>query len=281
MDKIALAKKALESVHGMSFNCMVGSYEGGACGDGYSDYYDLELSREQVLYLIHCPQWDEVFAGLEMEPAEVEDTLNKMAYEMSWPDGGPRAYVKECIPDELKELSERLNNLDADDAKAVEEIRSQLKAIQDGEFTFRFDIYGGGYDYCFAENVEESLKLTGDEARALLYCEHHIAKVFKGICSEGLGEDFINIKAEEADFADNYDHFSYTYHCDELDNFIDGWQTIMSKILSGDIDESSLGRWLKYFDDEDNFEESIDSWEEYYEDEEEEDSDDPGDNEND
>ena len=55
----------------------------------------------------------------------------------------------------------------------------------------------------------------------------------------------------------------------------------MSKILSGDIDESSLGRWLKYFDDEDNFEESIDSWEEYYEDEEEEDSDDPGDNEND
>ena len=281
MDKIALAKKALESVHGMSFNCTVGCYEGGACGDGYSDYYDLELSREQILYLIHCPQWDEVFAGLEMEPAEVEDTLNKMAYEMSWPDGGPRAYVKECIPDELIELSERLNNLDADNAKAVEEIRSQLKAIQDGKFTFRFDIYGGGYDYCFAENVEESLKLTGDEARALLYCEHHIAKVFKGICGEGLGEDFINIKAEEADFADNYDHFSYTYHCDELDNFIDGWQTIISKILSGDIDESSLGRWLKYFDDEDNFEESIDSWEEYYEDEEEEDSDDPGDNEND
>lgn len=272
MDKIALAKKALESVHGMSFNCMVGSYEGGACGNGYTDYYDLELSREQVLYLIHCPQWDEVFAGLEMEPAEVEDTLNKMVYEMSWPDGGPRAYVKECIPDELKELSERLNNLDANDAKAVEEIRSQLKAIQDGEFTFRFDIYDGGYDYCFAENVEESLRLTGDEARALLYCEHHIAKVFKGICSEGFGEDFINIKAEEADFADGYDYFSYSYNCDELDNVIDAWQTIITKILSGDIDESSLGRWLKYFDDNENFESSIDIWESDLEYEESEDA---------
>ena len=272
MDKIALAKKALESVHGMSFNCTVGCYEGGACGGGYTDYYDLDLSREQVLYLIHCPQWDKVFAGLEMEPAEVESTLTKMAYELSWPDGGPRAYVKGIVPEELKDLSERLGNLDVDDVAAVEEIRSQLTAIQDGEYTFCFDIYGGRYDYCFAENVKESLKLTGDEARALLYYEHDIAKVFNCICSEGLGEDFINKKAEEADFADGYDYFSYSYNCDELDNVIDAWQTIITKILSGDIDESSLGRWLKYFDDNENFESSIDIWESDLEYEESEDS---------
>lgn len=272
MDKIALAKKALESVHGMSFNCTVGCYEGGACGGGYTDYYDLDLSREQVLYLIHCPQWDKVFAGLEMESAEVESTLTKMAYELSWPDGGPMAYVKGIVPEELKDLSERLGNLDVDDVAAVEEIRSQLKAIQDGEYTFCFDIYGGRYDYCFAENVKESLKLTGDEARALLYYEHDIAKVFNCICSEGLGEDFINKKAEEADFADGYDYFSYSYNCDELDNVIDAWQTIITKILSGDIDESSLGRWLKYFDDNENFESSIDIWESDLEYEESEDS---------
>lgn len=272
MDKIALAKKALESVHGMSFNCTVGCYGGGACGGGYTDDYDLDLSKEQVLYLIHCPQWDEVFAGLQMEPAEVEDTLNKMAYELSWPDGGARAYVKGIVPEELKDLSERLGSLDVDDATAVEEIRSQLTAIQDGEYIFCFDIYGGRYDYCFAEKVKEPLKLTGDEARALLFYEHDIVKVFNGICSEGLGEDFINKKAEEADFADGYDYFSYSYNCDELDNVIDAWQTIITKILSGDIDESSLGRWLKYFDDNENFESSIDIWESDLEYEESEDS---------
>lgn len=271
MDKIALAKKALESVHGMSFNCMVGCYEGGACGNDYTDYYDLDLNREQILYLIHCPQWDEVFDGLKMEPASVEDTLNKAAYECSWPDGGPRASVNEIIPEELKELSEKFNELDVEETAAVEEIRLQLKGIQDGEYTFRFDVYGG-YDYCFAEDTPEKLKLTGDEVRALLRCEHDIPEAFDGICSETLGEDFINKKAEEADFADDYDNYSYSYNCDELDNYIDAWQTIITKILSGDIDENNLGRWLKYFDDKENFESSIDIWESDLEYEESEDS---------
>lgn len=260
MEKIELAKKALESVQGMSFNCMVGCYEGGKCGDSYTDYQELDLSREEVLYLINKPQFEEVFAGLKMEPVDVEATLTEMAYESSWPDGGAHASVNEIIPEELKELNEKLNNLDVKDAVALEDVRSQLKGIKDGEYTFRFDVYDGNQAYCFGDDVQETINISGNEARALLKHEHDIPAVFDEICSEELDEDFINEKAEEAGIAERYDYLTYSYNCDELDNFIDSWNILITKIMSGEIVEDELDTWLEYFNDSDNFEDTIDDW---------------------
>lgn len=260
MNKIELARKALEKITDESFPCTVGCTEGGKCGAGYTDdYQTLDLSREQILSLISCPNEDEVLKDIVIDPVDVDSMLTEMAYESSWPDGGPAAYVQDVVPVEFDELEAAINDLEADDAEGLEEIRKKLAEITDGDYNILFDIKGD-YDYYFAENEEFEFHLTGDEVRGLLNYACDRPEVFEGICDAELDEDFLNEKAQQEGIADGCDYFSYGGSSDKLDNYINSWDTLLDMIFSGEVNEENLDEWLEYFDDDDNWELEIEDW---------------------
>lgn len=88
MTNIELAKKALESVKDTEITILLSAYEGGTCGDGWTDYGTLYLSRPQILYLISSECEDEsIFDGLETEEIDLEDEAMDMAESGAFPEG--------------------------------------------------------------------------------------------------------------------------------------------------------------------------------------------------
>ena len=259
MNNIDFAKKVLENIHEKSFRLDVSASTGGKCSDGWCDTLELFLDRPQLLYLLHdkCGV-DELFEGQSLEEVDVDSMISDMTMEAAWPDGGPAAWVNDVIPDELSELAEELDSLNDEDQNAVKEIRKKLKQVGDGKFTFHFTVKAD--EYYFTENAEESIELSAKEALGLLYGECDNDDVFEGICDESYDEDLINDKADELNFASDYDYFSYGGECEELEAYLNAWDYILGRIHDGDITEDNLKGWLDYFDDSDNFEMAISKW---------------------
>lgn len=263
MTQFELARKAIESIGWHSFHCRIYATEGGKCSDGWADYDELDLFPSQIRYLIKEQiNKDELFEGIQTEEVDVEEIIVAKAVEGAWPDGGPRASVNDVIPDELSSLSEILESLTKGecDADTIDDVREKLRAIKDGNYTFHFTVADADDYYYFDEDAEEKIPLTANEAIGLLYGQYDLDEVFEDICDEALDEDFINDKAEDMDFASEYDQFIYDGECEELDGFLDAWVCIIRKILSGDITEETLDSWMKYFDDSDNYESDICDW---------------------
>ena len=271
MTQFELAKKTIETIGWHSFHCSIYATEGGACGNGWDDCNELELSPEQIRYLIKVQlDKDELFEGIETEEVDVDEMIAAMAKEGAWPDGDPRAWVNDIIPDELTSLSEDLKSL-ADgerNAEAIENAREKLRAIKDGNYTFHFTITDYDEDYYFDEDAQEKIPLTAQEAIGLLYGEYDLKEVFEGLCENALYEDFIEDKAEAMDFAGGYDYYTYGGECEGIEECVDAWIYVIESILSGEITEETLDSWKEYFDDPDNYAYDIEDW---YEDREEED----------
>lgn len=265
MTQLELARKTIEKIGWHSFHCRIYASEGGKCSNGWADYDELDLSPEQIRYLIKV-QMDkkELFEGIQTEEVDVDEIIVAKAVEGAWPDGGPRASVNDVIPDELTSLSEELESIvDIEaDADTINDIRDKLRSIKDGNYTFHFTVADADDFYYFDEDAEEKIPLTAKEAIGLFYGRYDLEEVFEGICDEALDEDFVNDKAEKMDFASEYDQFIYGGECEELDGFLDAWVCIMEKILSGDITEETLDSWTEYFDDPDNYESDISDWHE-------------------
>lgn len=229
------------------------------------------MSPEEIRYLIKAQlDKDELFEGIETEEVDVDEMIAAMAKEGAWPDGDPRAWVNDIIPDELASLSEDLESL-ADgerNAAAIDDVREKLRAIKDGNYTFHFTITNYDGDYYFDENAAEKIPLTAQEAIGLLYGKYNLEEVFEGICKDVLDDDFINGKAEIMDFAGGYDYFTYSGECEGIEKCVDAWVYVIESILLGEITEETLDSWTEYFDDPDNFEYDIEGW---HEDREEED----------
>jgi len=268
MDKIELARKALLDTigTGVSFPCSLRGYSGGACGDGYTGDGELDLSREELLYLISDAS--EVFNGLEVKKVDVDGQLEEMAKEACWPDdnGGPSVFLSESdtVPSELKELAEMIDNHDEDDAEEVADLRARVAALQDGDYTFCVTIMET--DYYFAENEAETLHLTADQVRGFLKNALYGADdIFDGICDKELDEDDFSDLAKKAGIGSEYvdDYWSYSGECMYLEYYVEAWRTLISKIMSGEVDETNLNKWLAFFDRRDEWESGIESYVEF------------------
>lgn len=268
MDKIELARKALLDTigTGVSFPCSLSGYGGGACGDGYTGDGELYLNREELLYLIS--DGSEVFNGLEVKKVDVEDRLYEMAKDACWPDdnGGPSVFLSESdtVPSELKELAEMIEKHDEDDAEEVADLRARVAALQDGDYTFYVTIMET--DYYFAENEAETFHLTADQVRGFLKNALYGADdIFDGICDKELDEDDFSDLAKKAGIGSEYvdDDWSYSGECTYLENYVEAWKTLIGKILSGEVDESNLNKWLAFFDNRDEWESGIDFFVKY------------------
>ena len=265
MDKIELARKALLDTIGeeVSFPCALSGSEGGACGDGFSTGGDLCLNQKELLFLIS--DGSAVFSNLKTKKVDVEARLNQMAKEACWPDsdGTPSVYLSEgdTVPDELKELAQEIENHDEDDADEVADLRSRVAALQDGDYTFHVTIEES--EYYFEDDEPETLHLTGDEVRGFLKNALHGADdIFDGICDNELDEDDFSDLAEEAGIGSEYidDNWSYSGESCALDGYIEAWKMLIGKILSGEVDETNIDKWLAFFDDPSEWEYGIESF---------------------
>lgn len=175
-------------------------------------------------------------------------TTSKLAYETAFPDGFVTS-VNSVVPEELSDITEKLEALDVEDEDAVAEVRAEIKGIEAGDYTFRFTVEDG-CENCPTDETEEPLPLPlPAAAQAILYGEYPIEEVFSDLCNEPLGEDFINDLAEKKDFCDEYVNYSCGGSCDELDYYLDAWKYIIDHIVSGQITEATLDSWLEYFDE--------------------------------
>ena len=254
-----LAKNVLNNIQDESFRLDVSASTGGRCCDGWGDSLDLDLSRPQLLYLVHQRNRnDYLFEGLTLEEVDVDAIINDMTKEAAWPDGGPAATVNDVIPNELSKLSEELESLYDSDKETVNEIRKKLHEVSDGQYTFYFTVEASGY--YFTEDAEESVELTAEEALGLLRGKYDMPEVFDGICNIKYDEYLVNRKADELGFADDYDYFSYGGECEQLEAYLNAWDYIIDSILDDEIPEDLLDSWLEYFDDTDNYEYEIVEW---------------------
>lgn len=259
MTKQELAKKVIDSIDDTSFICHVYSSSGAKCDDGWGDTLDLDLSKEEILYLLKKEiQHDELFEGCELKEVDVDNTISDMAYEAAWPDEKPSARVNNLIPNELQSIAEEIEELDLLDKIAVQGLTDKLKAIQDGDYTFEFTVESGGY--YFTEDAEEKLTLTSQQALGLLYGENPDIEIFKDFGIQTLDSDFINELADSAGFASDYDYLSYDGNCEALEACLNAWKYIIEHIFTEDITEESLDVWMQYFEDDDNFEYDITEW---------------------
>ena len=90
--------------------------------------------------------------------------------------------------------------------------------------------------------------------------------VFDGICDEGLNEDDFSDLAEEAGVGSEYidDYWSYGGESCALEEYISAWKTLIKKIMSGEVDEANIDKWLPYFNDCDNWDDDIEFYVEYH-----------------
>ena len=79
MTQKQLAKKALKRVEDSSFDIEVFVSNNPRCGGGFDDCLELELSKEQLLYLIseRNSEYD-IFKGLEIEPFDLDALIKEM-----------------------------------------------------------------------------------------------------------------------------------------------------------------------------------------------------------
>lgn len=261
---VELARKALMmGVKAESFGCNVGCYEGGKCGNDFATYEEIEISKDQLMYLLNQSiGHDEVFEGIAMLPFDLDEELDSLAYEASWPNGGARVVVRDAIPEELKELADRLDEFDEDDMEELNDVREQLNDVSGGSYTFMGDVVDGSFDYYFAEDAEFSVNLEASEALGLLYGYSGNLKAFRGICRNKLDEDYVSEKINASGEADNYDCYSYSGTCDEYERYAEAWGTLIGKILNGDISEEDLPGWVEFFDDKNHIRdcEDIETW---------------------
>ena len=259
MTQKQLAKKALKRVEDSSFDIEVFVSNNPRCGGGFDDCLELELSKEQLLYLIseRNSEYD-IFKGLKIEPFDLDALIKEMTMDAAWPEGGPSAEVNDVIPKELSELSEELGGLDKADEEAVRAMKEKLHQVSEGKYTFSFTVSAS--DYVYEEDAEESIELTEQEALGLLHGKHELEEVFGDICEKSYDAKLINSKANELGFAENYDDFFYSSDNEKLDGYLNAWDYILEAIMSEEIDEDDLDAWLDYFDDSENFVSDIEEW---------------------
>lgn len=261
MTQIELAKETLKRIDSRTFTCYLYATTCGPCADGYDSDAEIELSKEEILYLLRDRMANRtLFRDIKTVKVNLEKIYAEMAIEAAWPDGGPGAHVDDVIPDELKGLSEKLAELDESDANAISVLKHELSGISDGDYTFHFAVVDGSYTYYFAEDVEETIYLKRNEVLQLLHGRYSSNVVLKGLCKKTLDEDFINGKAETLGFAEDYDNFYYDGPSESLESFLGAWEYIIDGILSGDITEETLPEWLDYFDNPDVDEMGISEW---------------------
>lgn len=223
------------------------------------DTLDLELSKEEILYLLKNEmQYDELFDGYELKEVDVDNIISDMAYDAAWPDGKPSARVNNPIPNELQSIAREIEEQDLEDDIAAQGLIDKLKAIQDGKYTFEFTVEAGGF--YFTEDAVEKLTLTSQQALGLLYGENPDIEIFKDFGIQALDSDFINELADSAGFASDYDYLSYDGNCEALESCLNAWKYIIEHIFTEDITEESLDVWMQYFEDDDNYEYDIAEW---------------------
>lgn len=259
MTKNELAKRVIESINDTSFNCLVYASSGAKCDDGWGDTLELELSKEEILFLLKKEiQHYELFDGYELKEVDLDNIISDMAYEAAWPDGKPSARVNNPIPNELQYLSEEIANMDLNDTSVVQSFKDKLKTIIDGDYTFEFTVEAGGY--YFTEDAQEKLGLTSEQAIGLLYGENPDVNIFKEFGIQPLDSDFIDELADSAGFASDYDYLSYDGRCESLEACLNAWKYIIEHIFTEVINEESLDVWMQYFEDNENFEYDIAEW---------------------
>lgn len=158
----------MEHVKNTTFPVHIYASEGCACGSEYADDLEMNLSRAELLYLIHKSVGNDApFQGQEEKKTDVSAQIAEIAYESACPDSEPSAYVSDTIPDELWEIAEQLKSLDTDDKASIEEIQEELRTLSAGKYTFTFSIESDGF--CLAEAISDTLELTANEVLGLLY----------------------------------------------------------------------------------------------------------------
>jgi len=238
--RIELARQMLNGIDSTSFNVWLYASEG-RVGGGWEDNSEITLSKKELISLIKdkCPH-KEIFEGMELSEVNLDSQLAALAEDLAWDEvgGGARAYVDNCIPDELSYLEEMLYEDDESDEEAdhASALKEELESICDDNYTFYFHIADGDESYYFEEDVEQEIFLTAQEALALLRGQFSDCEILNEMCDESLDEDFINEKAEQVIDASEYDHHEYGGTADTVDEFVDEWCNRIEKVMAGETD---------------------------------------------
>lgn len=276
----SLAKKALRQIGNVSF-CVRGYDYNSGWDDDEAGYLDLNKAEalgqikeamESDYKLKSLVDIEDLFKGIRKKPIDIEKALNDIAFDAAWPNGGPRAYIKNYVPTELSELSDEICFLDKSDEDFEEnlaKVRAKLQAICSGYFTLIADIRGN-YDYVFAEDEEITIKLTDRMARGILYNDcynHNITKkeLFEGIPYRNTSESKVKAIVNKKNFRAYAD--GATGECEALQNFTKSWCQFIYAIYTEKVAKDNLEDCLTFLN-EANFEDDIEcdfnSWFEDY-----------------
>ncbi len=170
--------------------------------------------------------------------------------------------VNDYVPDELQDRNQMIDEME-ENGTSVEKIRAQLKAIKAGKYTFCFTITDGE-GYYYSEDAGAEIKLTALQARGLLYVPDRV-KLFNGIrFTEDVDDEFLCGAAEEQEICKDENPYKFRGECSGLDEYLNAWKTLLTKILAGEIQESELDEWLRYFDELNDYKMDIKDWHEDY-----------------
>ncbi len=233
MNALELARKALETVDDFCFDCRIYASEGGKCGGGWCDSTELELNSSQLLYLIsQRVDKPKLFEGKDLEEIDLDSTILDLAYCGAFPQGDPYASAYTNVPQELAALGEELARYDDSDAAAATSIMEQLKAIQDGEYTFTFSINDAVTDEPFEEGVVRKINLSAEEARGLLKLEYGHDQLFEGLSCENVNKRLVDDKAAKLGFAEDFNNYSCGGDCEPLEYYLEAWWNSLTRYLT-------------------------------------------------
>lgn len=138
--------------------------------------------------------------------------------------------------------------------------------------------YGGGACGDGYTSDDEELYLSREE---LLYLISDGSEVFNGLevkkvdieaRLEGMAEEacwqdgrdmddgYYDDDENEEDDEDYEDSWSYSGESIVLDEYVDSWKLLINRILSGEVGEADLEKWLAYFKTPDEWEYGIESF---------------------
>lgn len=153
----------------------------------------------------------------------------------------------------------------------MEKIELARKALLDTigtgvSFPCSLSGYGGGACGDGYTSDDEELYLNREE---LLYLISDGSEVFNGLEVKKVNvEERLCGMAEEACWPDGDEdgegeYYDYGGESMYLDYYVEAWKKLIAKIMSGEVDESNLNKWLAYFDNRKEWEFGIDFFVKY------------------
>ncbi|MCR4674831.1 MAG: hypothetical protein K5675_07460 [Lachnospiraceae bacterium] len=251
MDTLQIARKVVQNQKDMDFKCTLSAYDSKENCDALTAESILSLSSRELRYILsqHIKS-EEVFDGLRLQKINVKERLHSLAEEICLQES-TIINLHELIPEELEDLAEQLDGLDAHDSDEREMAKDIITEVIDGTYTFHFEIESNGF--LLTEDEEAKIHLTKAEALACLVQNSVLVidpALFpdEEITSKDMDKCLCNFLLKEKAKETAY---IFSGVSSELDNYIKNRVTFIKYIIEGKITEDKIKKCeVEFFGDE-------------------------------